>query len=149
GLETFQSVLDPLDVWRGRAGELRRPEERDLGAIMMRDACEPPRVGRANHRVEYPARPRRLDRIGHQRMPAQHARVLVRHAFRAGARRDQGDYAWHRRVTPCAVLELLRANLDIDILQLAIAVEALRAGFARAVAGLAQAPERHVRLRAE
>src|SRR6478672_12832493 len=81
GLETFQSGLDPLDVWRARAGELRRSQERDLGAIMMRDACEPPRVGRADHLVEYPARPRRLDRIGHQRMPAQHTRVLVRHTF--------------------------------------------------------------------
>jgi hypothetical protein len=81
GAETLQRALHPLDVGRGRGGELRRPQERHLGTVMARNRRVVFGVGRADHRVEYAAVARRGDGIGHQRMGPQPPCILIGHAL--------------------------------------------------------------------
>ena len=90
-------VPDPLDVGRGRARHLGRPQLRDLGAVALGDRGDLRRVGRDDHRVEDAGRPRGGDRVGDQRVAGELADVLARDPLGAGAGRDQRDGGRHAR----------------------------------------------------
>jgi hypothetical protein len=94
-IEPRERVADPLDVRRGRAGELGRAQERGVGAVAARDLGDLGRVGRDNDRVEQPGLDRGGDRVGDQRMAGERPDVLARHALGSGAGRDQRDRAGH------------------------------------------------------
>ena len=94
-LELGQCPRDPLDVGRRRGRVLLRAEERDVGAVPAGDLRDSLAVGRDNDPVEDLRLPRRLDRVGEQRVTREPADVLPRHALRARPCADQRYRARH------------------------------------------------------
>ena len=89
--ELRNRMLEPLDIRRCVARELRRPQEWHLGAVLPRDVGDVFRVGRDNHRLEHAALASGSDRIGKHRMPTEHPDVLASHTLGTAASGNQRD----------------------------------------------------------
>jgi len=67
----LQQMLNPLDIWGRILSQSVRPEEGNLGAVMLADLRVCRAIGRQHDCIENSAVDRRLNRIGEERMALQ------------------------------------------------------------------------------